>query len=248
MTAKRLYLHIGTHKTGTTSFQASLGANLSRLKRRGYHAFSLPGRKVKWYQAKRRRYNVGKVAHTFMRPGMASIARLEARNLNPNPENQAKLRAKFLADLKAITAQNLIVSAEGFTFLRTAEEKALVRDFLEGLGREVTIILVARGEEGWRASWENQLRKKPKVWKRTQKLPDEQRADGEWYYDWQSILDFWSDLGDLRIVSYDEAMASEGNAIPAVYRAMDLEPKGLKLGFESNRRVALEEEDEDDAG
>lgn len=248
MTAKRLYLHIGTHKTGTTSFQASLRVNFDRLKRNGYHAFSLPGRKVKWYKLRWRKYNAAMVANSFLRPGIASIARLKARDRNPTPETQAKLRAKYLKKMKAVSAPNLIVSAEGFTFLRTAEEKALLREFLESLGREVKIILVSRGEEGWRASWKNQVRKRPNIWKRTQDLPDEQRADGEWYYDWPAILDFWSDLGDLRIVSYDEAMQSEGNVIPAVYRAMDINPDGLELGFDKNQRVSLEEEDEDDAG
>lgn len=246
MPENRLFLHIGTHKTGTTSFQETLGANARALRRRGFQAFSVTVKKKGFFGFRRKNYNVGRFAQSFLRTGIATVARLQASAINPKPELQNRQRAAYVTELQAIKAPNLIVSAEAFTFLRTPEEKAQVRSFLDALGREVTIVLVRRDEAGWRASWENQLRKNPKVWQRNEALPDEQRADGEWYFDWPAIVDFWSDLGELVIVDYDAAMAEEDNVIPAIYRAMDLDPNGLTMNVRRNERVALDDDDEDD--
>jgi len=244
MAAKRLYLHIGTHKTGTTSFRASLRANAKILEKRGFHAFGQPGKKRGFFRKRRKRYNLSKLALGFLRPELATISRFRSNSLNPKPAAQARLLAGFLRQLRAITADRVIVSSEGLTFLRTPEEKAELRKFLDALGREVTIILVLRDEAGWRASWNNQLRKLPKVWQGTQALPEMQRANGEWYFDRQAIIDFWSDLGVLVCVDYNATLAAEGNVIPAIYRAMEVDPDGLKLNFETNRRVNLDDDDD----
>ncbi|RME16422.1 MAG: hypothetical protein D6801_05555 [Alphaproteobacteria bacterium] len=240
---KTLYLHIGTHKTGTTSFQASLRANRGRLAKRGYLPVGIPARKS-GIVLKRKTYNVNRIAYAFLRPGIASIGRV-ASGLYPKPERLARARAEYLEMLRGLRARNLIVSAEAFTFLRTPEEREELQRFLAALGREVKIVLVWREEAAWRASWENQLKKKPKVWKKNRALPDEQRANGEWYFDRQAILDFWTGLGEITEVDYDAALASEGNVIPAIYRAMGIDPAGLKVEFVTNTRVPLEDDDED---
>jgi hypothetical protein len=234
-----LYLHAGTHKTGSTSFQRSLRANAAKLTERGFFPFGLPVAKGR-RSAGRKKYNLGKLTNTFLRPGIASISRV-AQGRFPDPAVMERDRASYLNDLKALRNPNLILSSEALTFLRTPAEKEAMRVFLESIGREVKIVLVRRDEASWRASWENQLRKFPKVWQCNLSLPDEQRANGEWYYDWPSILGFWSDLGDVSVVNYNEERARDGNVIPAIYRAMGIDVDGLDTRFERNRRVKIDD-------
>lgn len=243
---KTLILHIGTHKTGTTSFQMSLRANRGKLLTRGVCPIGVPAKRKKGtLMARRTSYNLGKFTNAFLRPGIASISRVRS-GLRPKPKKMADQRARFLTQFRAHREPVLIASSEALTFLRTPEEKERMREFLAALGREVRIVLVFRDEAGWRASWENQLRKNPKVWAKNQELPDAQRANGEWYFDRQAILDFWSDLGELTLIDYNEAMERDHNIIPALYAAMNIDTTGLRLTFESNQRVALDDEDEED--
>jgi hypothetical protein len=235
----RIILHIGTHKTGTSSFQQSLRANARRLKRRGTAPFSLPLARARRFGFRKTTYNCTNLAQAFLRPGCATIARIRAKALRPKPAKQAATRSRMLDLIARHREPALIVSAEAFCFLRTPDEKALLRAFLDATGREVQIVLTLRDEADWRASWNNQLRKKPEVWKRMTALPEEQRTDAAWYFDRAAIIDFWSDLGDLTIVDYDEALARDGNVIPALYRAMGVDPAGLKADFEKNTRAEL---------
>lgn len=238
---KTIYLHIGTHKTGSTSFQRSLRANAKELTRRGYFPFRLP-RARDTPLSRRNRYNLGRLTNTFLRPGIASISRV-ASGLYPDPAEMERDRADYLTQIKELRNRNVILSSEALTFLRISEEKAALRAFLDTIGRDVQIVVVRRDEASWRASWENQLRRKTKVWESNLALPDEQCANGAWYFDWPSIVDFWSDLGEVNVVDYDAARQKEGNIIPAIYRAMGVDPVGLKTHFERNRRVKPDNDD-----
>lgn len=236
---KRLFLHIGTHKTGTTSFQASLRSNSRKLVKQGFRPIrqSMPGPDGK----ERIKYNVSQVPNSILRPGAATVARLLRRMRKENQAANDAKRAEILAEMNGFSEPNLIMSSEAFTFLRTPEEAAKMREFLAATGRNVTTLLVLRNEADWRASWHNQIRKKPQAWELNRTLPEDRRADGEWYFDRQAIIDFWSQFSEVRTIDYDAALAADKSILPALYREIGVETKKLDLDFNRNTRVELPE-------
>ncbi|GKY88546.1 sulfotransferase [Sinisalibacter aestuarii] len=242
---KQIVLHIGTHKTGTTSFQHSLRANYLRLRRQGVRPLANATQKRGLRRVLRPSFNNTVLADAFLRPGCATIARMKSHARFPKPEGQAANRAEYLRRIQKARAPMVFISAEALCFLRTPEEQALMRAFLDATGREAKIILTLRDEEAWRASWNNQLRKNPGVWTWMEKLPEQDRSDGAWYFDRAALQAFWSALGEVVTVDYDAAKRDEGNTLPAMYRAMGLDPARFRLDYEKNQRVPLADDDDD---
>jgi hypothetical protein len=233
----QLFLHVGTHKTGTTAFQLSLRANAKALAAQGFRSISQP---VKKPGAKlRRKHNLAHLSHSFLRPDIATVSRLQRGLPDIDAGEEAELRAGYLARIQARKEPGLILSSEGFCFLRTPGEAALMRDFLAATGREVTVLLVIRNEADWRASWHNQVRKLPAASALNDTLPDSRRADGEWYFDIAAIRGFWEPMGDLRVIDYDAEREAEGSILPALYREIGADTRGLALDFRANPRAEI---------
>lgn len=235
MTTKRLYLHVGTHKTGTTSFQASLGKNKRVLRAKGVAPLAAPkGNSHRFWHPVR--YNNTLLAQSFLRDGVATVTRLAHNRFRAPSEARARVQAEALARIAQSPEPRLILSAEAFCFLRTQAEAQAVAAFLAATGREMVIVVAWRRPEDWAASWHDHIAKSPVRARRNLMRPDAKRADGAWYFDKPAIRAFWGQFGPLREVDYDAALAGEGNVIPALYRAMDVDPAGLKLAFSRNRR------------
>ncbi|RME17662.1 MAG: hypothetical protein D6801_02920, partial [Alphaproteobacteria bacterium] len=197
---KNLYLHVGTHKTGTTSFQKSLRANRAGLIRQGFFPFGVRF-KTGGKPRKRLSYHAFSLTHIILRPELAGNRRASL-GLDTAPEAVAELRARLLRRLRAREEESIIVSAESLCFLRTPEEKGELQRFLADVGRAVKVVLVFRNEADWRASWTNQLTKNRPEGSRGRRgdRPDAQRLNGEWYYDKPAIIAFWKDIGELTIL------------------------------------------------
>lgn len=202
MTDKRLILHIGTHKTGTTSFQRLLADNETILQAQGVFAVSEP----KHRRADGpRSFNCVGMADLFLRPEVLSGARLRQHWISQLPlearQNELSQRQTLLAGR---TEEVMVLSAEVLCFLRTASEQADVRHFLAALERRVQIVLVTRDMAEWRASWASQLAKDPKVAQGMIGLAPAQRIDGPWYFDLEAIRQFWQPLGQVIELAYDD--------------------------------------------
>lgn len=224
---KRLFLHVGTHKTGTTSFQSSLKRNRRTLKKQGWRVISEPHRKtfyrVKWS------INLKRTAHLFIRPEMQTGPRINGSFMAHPEAKAAQLRAEFAAELAAHPEQNLIITAEAFSFLRTEQEAAWVRDFVQATGRDLVVLLVLRDTESWQRSWGKQLTtKSATIREALPKLAPEVRPNGPWYFDKATIRAFWGGqeggAADLREIDYAAAMAQDGGIVPSLYREMGLDP------------------------
>lgn len=240
---RRLFLHIGTHKTGTTSFQHSLAANSAALMQQGIGV----KKECLIRPDGRRRHSVmlrGTV-NAMVRPELMTgfrVSRLR-QGIDPDSE-QRETPEEVAADIASRRARSVVASSEGFCFLRTAEEQARVRAFLAATRRKPVILLVHRREADWRASWDNQLRKTPESWQWLQGLPEAQRPDGEWYFDLAAIRAFWRPLGKLREIDYDAEVAARGSILPALYREISADIAALDLGFRRNIRADLDADGE----
>lgn len=232
----RLILHVGTHKTGTTSFQASLKANAAVLAARGVGAVGTP--KVGRDGKTRLRYNLADFAHLFLRDTIVSGHRLRyGAGRNAPGIRGSRSRLQWALDLARRPERDLILSAEAFCFLRTAEEARNMRRFIALTRRTPLILLVRRNEADWRASWTAQLSKNPRVRDGLAASDPTTRIDGEWYFDLDAIRAFWAALGDLREIDFDAAIAAEGNIVPQLYRAAGIDPAGLDVEARLNTRA-----------
>lgn len=231
MSEKRIILHIGTHKTGTSSFQRSLMANTETLIARGVR----PLREEVLHSAKRQhRTNVSGIAHLFIRPALRTVARINGSVEDLTPSQTAERRDRLAQRLMEITEPLVIISSESFCFLRSAEEQAQLRKTLEQVGRRVETLVVFRDDASWRTSWQNQIHKRPEV---SAQIAPPGQGDGlldDWYFDKAAIRHFWSPFG-LREIDYG---ASE-NIVETLYQAMNVPRDGILTEFNVNRSKPL---------
>lgn len=200
-----LWLHIGTHKTGTTSIQRALQMRRAQLERRD----------IALHPAE----NAFLWADRFTRAGVMT-----------SPRMQGALTPPTLDDLQAFPGEvarirgprrDLVVSSENFIFQRDALEAFAMRTLLMAGFARLVVIVAFRRMADWRASRKDQLIK-TRLWDRQKALPDQSCVDGAWYYDPPAIRAYWSRMGELREIDYDAAVAADGSILPAFARALDI--------------------------
>lgn len=230
----RLILHVGTHKTGTTSFQESLKVNAGALAARGIGAVSESFDDQAG--AVRYRYNLMDLADLFIRPEIETGHRIRKGARPPAGLRAAVARAGWARRLARRPERDLIVSSESLCFLRSPQEARRIRRFIAGVRRKPVILLVTRNPDDWRASWTAQLGANRRVHKALAAADPSLRIDAPWYYDLAAIREFWGKLGDLREIDFDAVMAEERNIVPHLYRAAEIDPDGLDLEVRLNTR------------
>ncbi len=199
-----LWIHVGTHKTGSTSIQKAL----HRCKA-GLNAVN-----VAVYPES----NAWALANLFIRPELQTTPRLSGWVSAPTP-------AEFDAGLKDMRQicrgphSGVVVSSEEFCLLRGPQEAESLRSSLGKMFSRIIPVVVLRNVADWRASRCDQL-KKTGNWEAQKALPDAQSTDGEWYYDTAAILAFWSQLGQVIALNYDQSVASKGSILPDFAQAI----------------------------
>ncbi len=130
----------------------------------------------------------------------------------------------------------MIGSAESFCFLRTPREARQLSGLLAAIDRKLVVILVARDEAEWRASWRAQLEKRPKVREGLAKVDPSVRIDGDCYFNLDAIRTFWSALGQVREINSDAEIAVSGKLVSRLYREAGIDPEGLETSVRTNER------------
>lgn len=94
-TLRKLFLHVGTHKTGTTSFQAYLLDNRARIRSQGVAVATEKHPKLGLMA------NCFSLPNTVLRPALMTIARMTGTAKNPGLWQRTKSKAlvtSFLSD------------------------------------------------------------------------------------------------------------------------------------------------------
>jgi hypothetical protein len=221
MLRKRLILHIGTHKTGTSSFQRSLKSSEQNLIQQGLVPI-LESRIKDGVATNIKRANVHSKAHLFVRPELRTGARIRHGIIDLTEQQRANCRARFAKRLRSMPAPSVILSAEVFSFMRTGQEQKYLSEFIAQTERDVTTLVVFREETEWRASWVAQLKSNPEHYEEIQRQPEESRIDADWFYDKSAIRKSWI-LFNLKELSYE----AHGNIINAIYREIGITTEGL---------------------
>ena len=232
MPRKRLILHIGTHKTGTSSFQSSLVDNRPSLMAQGLTPI-LETKRIDGVTTGTRRANIAAKAHLFIRPELRTPSRYNKVSPELSNRQRQTRRAKLAERLRKLTAPSVLLSAEAFCFLRTPEEQNSMRDFLSQTEREITTLMVLRNEADWRASWENQIQNKPAMFRYFQNQPDEVCINADWYYDISAIRAFWAPF-NLTEMSYE----AHDNIVDALFHFIGISTAALNTDIRLNSRTA----------
>lgn len=230
MNRGRIFLHAGTHKTGTTSLQKFLFDRREALGERGYAVFEDIERSPIRPRPNAVSTNCLLTAHLFLRDGFGSPIKLRWGVRRYGMVNRVVGLCELRRKLARISHPDIIVSAESFSFLRTWRERLMLKI---GFARyRLVPIVFLRERENWLESWDKQV-----GWLRC-KLEKEGRIQGaiaDGYREHSLGLGTSSDNGDHDAIrrffgaeavflSYEEAMERWGSIIPAFLAAIGLDP------------------------
>ena len=212
---QQLFVHLGTHKTGTTSLQAYLFDHREQLRRDGVAVCTERQRKFGEIA------NCFDLAHSVLRPTLMTLSRMTGDAKKPGFWGDAKSfahLAKFLSDKSAI---KFILSAEAFCFARNESELTKIKRLLCSRRIEVIPIVCFRDGEAWRDSWFAQIAKYEQQFRHSHGHGSDD-IRGDWYFDKDDILRFWNQVGEVRVVDFDQAVGKHGTVIPAMLDAMEI--------------------------
>lgn len=197
---RTLYLHIGSHKTGTTSIQRYLHANQAQLAARGYG-----------YPITDDAINLGGITSGHSDEG----------DLNANFGRMGKRRNAIAARLVDDPNPNVIGSSEGFSYLHHGPDIAKFRDLLVQHFSTIRIITYLRRQDQLAVSHHQEganPQKKPAVLLHGHSptaLPDPSDLQRR-YMDYATRIGLWADaFGDAAMVIrvYDRALLKSGDAV-----------------------------------
>jgi hypothetical protein len=204
----RAIVHIGFHKTGTTSIQAFLNDNRAALATEGiafYQGRHIPGNHVELH--------VG-----AMRDERTSPFKLM---LGGVPPRYGKTVAAEIANFRNDTdAHTILFSAEGLSYLRYPDEMNALRSLI-GID-DITIVAYLREAGSWIESYKVQIAKHPR--------PDVIGKDSFAYVERDSwLLDFPTRIAafeaafgkeNVSVLDYDSTYRRDGNVIPSFLDAI----------------------------
>ena len=195
---KKLIIHIGVHKTGTTSFQRLLQINQKYLIDNNVRPiFELDRNNA-------RRFNLFDLSHLHLRASLKTGARLRGNVPERKEHEKAAFEDNFIKAINGYPEDTIIASAESFCFMRESKEKEKLANLFAQIDREVEFLLVWRHLVSWKESWKNQLHTGAKIADLSVSFPAEERIDAEWYYDTDAILNFWQELGKVHTFQYED--------------------------------------------
>jgi len=193
-------VHIGTHKTGTTSFQAWGGTNRSEIQRlTGY----------RFYESL---WGGAQIELPIL--SLRSELDMHARKVNQpwvTPEVEQNMRDHIRSQLNG---ENLIISAEGLSFIRFPEEVDRLRELLDPY--ELEFIVVQREKADFLRSYTQWM---AKVNIKQSDDPSSVRYVGadSWILDFEK---FQSLFPGILTIDYDQAMNDKGSVIPAIMEGL----------------------------
>lgn len=216
-----LWLHVGTHKTGTTSIQRAVSLREADLATAGI---------ALWPES-----NAQELANHFIRPSLWTIPRLLGISAPVDVAIFDELAARM--DEARGGRRDLLISSQEFCMMRDALEAQVLRGTLRQVFDRVVPIVAFRDVDDWRASRTDELIRIG-MWERQEALPDTLSSDGDWYYDPAAVRRFWAQIGDVVEIDYDVAVAREGSILPAFARAVGQPGLFDGLDLRLNRRGA----------
>lgn len=213
-----IYLHAGTHKTGTKSLQSLLSDNRGMLMDAGYDLYTgchrNPRNHTELHLASLR-----KDRDSFSTHRLPGFLRDDSYH-----EHVKRHVARFLSGTKC---RHQIFTNEDLSYLRHADEFSRLRS-LFGTSAEIHVLLVFRNKSDFIRSYIAQIMKfgfSPSSNPQSALYVD---ADS-WLMDYDALISgFKNDFGaSVSVIDYDKSVESEGTVLPAILRTMGVDPTAV---------------------
>jgi hypothetical protein len=179
-------LHIGLHKTGTTSIQHFFHRNIDFYRDRGLH----------FYLCELGGSNASGIAPLILRDGVMSASQKQI-------DTTKQHLARFLDATKDF---DVLISGEAISYLRTDEECARLKQLFSAHDNNVIILLTLRDKDSFWESYSNQVRKKGSTGTDAENSRYVLDKEG-WLTDFSTLTRvLQSNFNDVRIIQYQENM------------------------------------------
>jgi len=196
-------VHIGLHKTGTTSIQHFLQMKRDRLEQLGFHFYKgmhIDGNHVELHAA-------------AMRSDRTSTFKMKSNLVFD--EAYLKMTSDRVREfLGKVESGSTIFSAEGLSLLRHLDETERLASILPD---EVSIIVYCRNPTDYLRSHANQLRKSG-IADTTEKTSHAYMEADTWMADYDlRLMSFRKTFGqdNVHVIDYDEVCGRDGGVIPS---------------------------------
>jgi len=224
-----VYIHIGLHKTGTTSLQKFCKENAQFLENRG----------VKYYTPTfwRSHCNANEVAALILRKGIwsgytESISQLKGSEQQREEEFLFIVQKHVHDFLRGSHNDNVFISGEHMSLMRTREEARRLKEILTQAGHVPHIILVLRELEDWWKSYCNQIRQKERSCCKDYNSMA-YIEDSSWLKDIDALIEcIKSTFDNVTVLEYGD------NIIPEIFATVGVEIDGVGTQFFLNRRAS----------
>jgi hypothetical protein len=214
----KIILHIGTHKTGTTSIQHVLHNERRHFEQRGYAPIAgLTGKP-----------NFKELFHAAVLRGR--IKRLALRRpIWPRWYLAHRVRLHIGRAMAANRAANVIVSSELLCLLRQRQEiERLKRLFPDG--SEFAVVVCLRNKTDYMDSLRHQLERQGIAFGGAGETLGN-LSDDTWLADHSGLLSAYGALtSDLRVIDYDAACARDADILPSFLGAIGIADPALAVG------------------
>ena len=203
-------LHIGTPKTGTTSFQAWASANRHLLDTQA---------NIRVYRGLfgANHYELGLLCKRHSRNGFGELEFPDW--CLPEWQSQAIKHIRNEVESAKATGQDLLVSSEVLSLLRHDDELQRLRDLLGGIPTRA--VAVVREPDSFLRSWRRQIG--PGGWSAHRSSAGYTEADS-WLIDYPAMAKAFESAfgrGALSLVNYEAALEHNGTVIPAILEALE---------------------------
>jgi hypothetical protein len=205
---RKLFLHIGTHKTGSTSLQNYLFEHEDILHQNG----------LTLYRGLHRERNHIELYLASMRYDRDSFAKQKMTDIVFNEQYTNEVVKRVQNFVSSCSTSNIIFTTEGLSLLRHQDEIDGLLKIFDVNDFEITVILYLRNRDDYLNSYTQQLlKKKGRVpsgdyWSALYVEHD------TWLIDYEQLISVYKrGFGEKRIlvIDYDEEMKSFSNIIPS---------------------------------
>lgn len=209
---KRIFLHIGIHKTGSTSIQNFLGANRIALQKLGIDFYSgayFPNNHVELHVA-------------TMRAERSSPFKL-TKGIQVDEVYRESIQEIVSSYVNNTNFPSLIFSAEGLSYLRYEDEMIRLKNMIpEG---RIQIVIYLRNPSDFLVSYRKELEKHPAPTDFDKDSFAYTGADS-WLIDYEArLILIKKTFGEQNVIvlNYDEELQHAGNIIPSFLRVIGVE-------------------------
>jgi hypothetical protein len=214
---KKLYLHIGTYKTGSTSIQRFSLDHADDLRRQG----------IAFYCGQFRAENHLELYVASLRYERDSFAKLGVcKHIPFDASFTQQIADRVHLFLRRCSEPCVLFSSEGLSLLRYDDEIERLSAILDAENAEVQVILYLRNKVEFLRSYTNQLFKL----KGRKPLPDRKSAlyveADTWLTDYDSLISTYQKgfgAHNVVVIDYDDEMQREGNVIPSFLRVLGID-------------------------